>query len=156
MGSLKEVEWPIRTQTAQPDGVLRNTSDFWSALDNQLKPSINYVVTLPVDLDITLTAPVVATKTLEVKEAGKKEVEEIVQIGGIVHEKGRPEAGIGNARVVAKEKGITAKTDNEGHYSFAKLEKGKYTLQVSAPGWAAKEIRMVVPSDDYNIELVRG
>lgn len=155
-GVLKGLEYPIHASTAQPDSQVKNPADFWSALDNQLKPSINYVVTLPVDLDITLTAPIVWTKTLEVKEARKEEVEEIVQIGGIIHEKGKPEAGIVNAVVVAKEGGMTAKTDDEGHYSFAKLEKGKYTFQVSAPGWTAKEIQMVVPSDDYNIELVRG
>jgi len=155
-GTLKGLEYPVHASTAQPDGLVKNPADFWSALDNQLKPYIDYVVTLPVDLDITVTAPVVWTKTLEVKEAGKKEVEEIVQIGGLVHEKGKPEASIGNAMVVVKEKVITAKTNDEGHYSFAKLEKGEYTFQVSAPGWTAKEIRMVVPSDDYNIELVRG
>ena len=155
-GALKGLEYPVHASTAQPDGLVKNPADFWSALDNQLKPYIDYVVTLPVDLDITVTAPVVWTKTLEVKEAGKKEVEEIVQIGGIVYEKDKPEAGIGNAMVLVKEKRMTAKTDDEGHYSFAKLEQGKYTFQVSAPGWMAKEIRMVVPSDNYNIELVRG
>lgn len=155
-GALKGLEYPVHASAAQPDGLVKNPADFWSALDNQLKPSINYVVTLPMDLDITLTAPVVSTKTIEVKEAGKEEVEEIVQIGGIVHEKAKPEAGITNAMVVVKERGMTEKTDDEGHYSFAKLEKGEYTFQVSAPGWTVKEIRMVVPSDDYNIELVRG
>lgn len=155
-GALKGLEYPVPASTAQPDGLVKNPADFWSALDNQLKPSINYVITLPVDLDITLTAPIVSTKTIEVKESGKEEVEEIVQIGGIVHEKGKPEAGIVNAMVVVKEAGMTAKTDDEGHYSFAKLEKREYTFQVSAPGWTAKETRMVVPSDDYNIELERG
>jgi hypothetical protein len=155
-GALKELEYPVHASTAQPDGLVKNPADFWSALDNQLKPYIDYVVTLPVDLDIALTAPVVSTKTIEIKETGKEKVEEMVQIGGIVHEKGKPEAGIGNGTVVVKESGMTVKTDNEGHYSFAKLEKGEYTLQISAPGWTAKEIRMVVPSDDYNIELVRG
>ena len=154
-GVLKGLEFPVHASTAQPDGLVKNPADFWSALDNQLKPYIDYVVTLPVDLDITLTAPVVFTKTLEVKEAGKREVEEIVQIGGIVHQKSKPEAGIVDAVVTVKEKGMTVKTDNEGHYSFAKLEKGEYTLHVSVPGWTAKEIRMVVPSDDYNIEMVR-
>jgi hypothetical protein len=155
-GALKGLEYPVHASTAQPDGLVKNPADFWSALDNQLKPYIDYVVTLPVDLDIALTAPVVSTKIIEVKETGKEKVEEIVQIGGIVHEKGKPEASIINARVVVKESGMTAKTDGEGHYYFAKLEKGEYTLQVSAPGWTAKEIRMVVPSDDYNIELARG
>jgi hypothetical protein len=155
-GTLKGLEYPVHASTAQPDGLVKNPADFWSALDNQLKPYIDYVVTLPVDLDIALTAPVVSTKTLEFKETRNGEVEEIVQIGGIVHEKGKPEAGIGNGMVVVKEARMTAKTDNEGHYSFAKLEKGEYTFQASAPGWTAKEIRMVVPSDDYNIELVRG
>ncbi len=73
-GKLKEQELEIRTTTGQPDGLFKNPADFWSALDNQIKPSINYVVTLPLDLEMTETAPIVLERALRMnqKEVGKE------------------------------------------------------------------------------------
>ena len=67
-GKLKEQELEIRTTTAQPDGLFKNPADFWSALDNQIKPSISYVVILPLDLEMAETAPVVLEKALRMKQ----------------------------------------------------------------------------------------
>jgi hypothetical protein len=152
-GVLKDIAYPIHASTAQPDGLLKNPADLWTALDNLLKPSINYVVTLPLELDIALTAPIVVTKTIEVKEVGKEGAEQLVQIGGIVHSKGQLEAGIANARVIVKEVRMTAITDSNGRYSFPKVARGNYTLQVLVANKPAKETRLVVPSDNYNLEL---
>jgi hypothetical protein len=152
-GILKGLEYPVHTSTAQPDGLLKGPGDFWTALENKLKPSINYVVTLPVDLAIAVTAPIVSTKVLEVKEKDKDPVEEIVQIGGLVHGKTRKESGIANVSIILKELGVTAITDSSGHYTFPKVARGDYTLVISAPKQAAKEARVVVPSENYNIEI---
>ncbi len=67
-GKLKGQEFEIRTTTAQPDGLFKTPADFWSALDNQLKPSINYVVTLPLDLEMVETAPITREKVVRMKE----------------------------------------------------------------------------------------
>ena len=67
-GKLKEQDLEIRTSTAQPDGLFKNPADFWSALDNQIKPSINYMVTVPLDLEMMETAPVVLGKELRMKQ----------------------------------------------------------------------------------------
>ena len=48
---------------------------------------------------------------------------------------------------------MTTKTDDNGHYSFIKLGRGEHTFQVSAPGRPTKETVVVIPSDNYNIEL---
>jgi hypothetical protein len=153
MGSLKEMEWPIRTQTAQPDGVLRNTSDFWSALDNQLKPSINYVVTLPVDLDMEITAAEVKTKVFKFKGGNGGSPEEAVQISGVVHRKGKPDQVVADATVLVKELQMTASTDQEGKYAFRKLVLGSYTFEVSAPGEEKCQVPVAVPSASYDIEV---
>ena len=59
-GGLAAVEGDIPTSVAQPDGgPLRSPGEFWSALDNKLKPSINYVVTLPLDTQAPISAPFV-------------------------------------------------------------------------------------------------
>lgn len=49
-GSLVDQIPPYPTVIASPDGV-KNQPEFWGALDQQLKPSLNYVVTLAVMLD---------------------------------------------------------------------------------------------------------
>lgn len=49
-GSLVDQIAPYPTVIALPDGV-RNQPHFWEALDQQLKPSLSYVVTLAVMLD---------------------------------------------------------------------------------------------------------
>lgn len=152
-GELRGLEFPVRAYTAQPDGLFKSPADFWTALDNQLKPSLNYVVTLPVDLDIAFTSPLVWTKTIEIKEQGKATVEEIVQIGGRVHRKDKPDAGIARAFVVAKEAGRTAEADADGRYTFPGLQKGRYTFQVSVQGKPAKEIEVDIPGDNYDLGI---
>jgi hypothetical protein len=49
-GSLVDQIPPYPTVIASPDGV-KNQPEFWGALDQQLKPSLNYVITLAVSLD---------------------------------------------------------------------------------------------------------
>jgi len=49
-GGLVDQIPPYPTIIAAPDGV-KNQPEFWGALDQQLKPSLNYVVTLAVILD---------------------------------------------------------------------------------------------------------
>lgn len=49
-GSLVDQIPPYPTVIASPDGV-KNQPEFWGALDQQLKPSLNYVVTLALMLD---------------------------------------------------------------------------------------------------------
>lgn len=49
-GSLASQIPPYPTVIASPDGV-KNQPEFWGALDQQLKPSLNYVVTLAMMVD---------------------------------------------------------------------------------------------------------
>lgn len=49
-GSLVHQIPPYPTVVALPDGV-KNQPEFWGALDQQLKPSLNYVVTLAMMMD---------------------------------------------------------------------------------------------------------
>lgn len=152
-GALAAQELPICTATAQPDGALKKTSDFWNALDNWLKPSIDYVVTVPLDTEVALTVPVVRTKLLRVKRAEEVASDELVQVSGMVRAKEEPAQGIPEAMVVAKEVGMTAKSDATGHYIFPKLPPGNYTFRVSAPGREEREIAITIPSDNYDLEL---
>ena len=152
-GALAALELPICTTTAQPEGVLKKTSDFWNALDNRLKPSIDYVVTVPLDTEVALIAPVVRTKLLKVEGTEGMTPDELVQVSGMVRAKEEPAQGVPEATVVAKEVGITAKSDAAGRYFFPKLPPGSCTFRVSAPGWKGRETSVTIPSDNYDLEL---
>jgi hypothetical protein len=151
-GRLAGQDYPINTKTAQPDGLFNNPADFWTALDNQLKPSINYVVTLPLDIGMEFTASIVRTKVFSFKPPDA-DVERFVSIAGTVHEAGKPTQGVAKAMVVAKETRMTAQTDEQGRYQFAKLPTGKHTFQVVIPGKKAKEASITVPGANYDLEV---
>jgi len=151
-GQLLGQEYPIKTSTAQPDGLFNNPADFWSALDNEIKPSINCVVTVPLDPAMAFTAPMVKAKVLEFKPPDT-DVERLVQITGVVHKEGEPTQGIPKAMVVAKEAGMSAVTDEQGRYYFPKLTVGKHTLQVLITGKKVRETSVTVPGTSYDLEV---
>ena len=152
-GALKDSEYPIHVSTAQPDESLKNITDFWNAMGNNLKPLLNYIVTLPIDLDIVFTAPLVATRTLEFHQTGKEEAEDSLQIGGTVRKKGKGDAVLSGVSVAVKQGGPASVTDEEGHYRLSKIKKGNHIFEITAPGRAVKEIEVTVPANTYDIEL---
>jgi len=151
-GSLREATVPIPASVAQPDKI-PNVADLWGVLDNELKPSLNLVVTLPLDLAKEITGALVLSKRIRVEEGitGEGPFQEITQIAGTVRDKkGQP---IAEATVSLKEKGITAQTDQEGRYTFPNLPEGDYTLVVSAPEREPKEHSITVLSDRYDLRI---
>ena len=52
-GQLTEQKCAIKTVTAQPNGLFNNPADFWSALDNEIRPSLNYIITMPLTISST-------------------------------------------------------------------------------------------------------
>ncbi len=152
-GELRGLDFPIRTMIAQPEGVMKSPADLWTALDNRLKASINYVVTLPLDLDVVITGPLVLTKVLRVHEKPKGLPEEWLQIAGTVRDEKEPAMGITGATVTIKENGISVQTDSEGRYTFPHIQKGCYTLVVTALGRAVQEFPVEVPARCYDLEL---
>jgi hypothetical protein len=144
--------YPIKTLTAQPNGLFNNPADFWSALDNEIKPAINYVVTVPLDVAVEFTAPMVREKILGFKPPDA-DAERLVQITGIVHRAGQPTQGIPEAKVVAKEAGMTAVTDEQGRYYLSKLSAGKHTLEVLITGKKVRETSVSIPGASYDIEV---
>jgi hypothetical protein len=151
-GQLVGLPCPIKTATAQPDGLFNNPADFWSSLDNEIRPSINYVVTLPLNTDIEFTAPEVRTKILEFKPPDT-DAERMVQITGRLYKAGQPAQGIPEAKVVAQEAGMSAITDDQGRYSFPRLTIGEHTFQVLVLGKKVKEAPVTIPSASYDLEL---
>ncbi|MFO8101358.1 MAG: Pvc16 family protein [Dehalococcoidia bacterium] len=152
-GNLAGIPYPVKAKVAQQDGVFRNSADFWSALDNQLKPSISYMVTIPLDLDLAVTAPEVRTKVFKFMGDAGQGPEEKIRISGTIHRKGKPEEVVPEVTLVASEVKKTATTDDEGKYQFTDLRAGSHTIIIAVPGEETKEMLINVPAENYDIEL---
>ncbi len=158
---------PVRTEVAQPDGVLKNVSDFWGALENQIRPSVNLIVTLDLDLNQVKEEPLTFTKLVRVGEratAQDPQGREIAvdrlapgweplpaQLGGtVVTKKGDrvPNAAVRlvgrGAGQQAVQVGPTVLSDAEGNYVFRNVPPGSYTLVVEAPGFALQQGQLVI------------
>jgi len=143
----------VRMDAAQPDGVMKSPADYWSALDNELRPGINCLVTVPLDLEVALVTPLVLTKVLRFPPGPGAEPEELVQVAGAVRDRAQPEQAIVSATVSVQGRGLEAVTDDQGRYTFRDLPRGRYTLKVRAPGRPEKEILINVPSAGYDLDL---
>lgn len=151
-GSLRQTTMPIPTSVAQSDQ-MPNIADVWGVLDNELKPSLHLVVTLPLDLAQEMTSSLVFTKRIQVGQGLTREgpFEEITQIAGTVRDEGgQPVSG---AMVSVRERGFTAQTDEDGRYTFPNLGEGQYTFVVSAPERETKEHSITVLAREYDLEV---
>ena len=165
-GSLASQPLPVPMSVGQPDGVLKNPADVWTALDNQLKPAINYMATLAVDVSqvieglvpvttrvITLMPPPAngnGVHTLEQEqrqEAGRTQTatatSHYVDIGGTVYD--NEHRFVAGASVMLHERGSVVRTDAEGRFIFRGLRYGRYTLVASTADRAAQPVKVDVP-----------
>jgi len=165
-GSLRSLVHPIRTDVAQPDGVLKNVSDFWGALENQLRPSVALVATLDLDLAQIESHPLVLARVLKFgpprvmrnAQGGETLLPHLepgweagpVRLGGEVRDQqGRPlaSAAVRLMRVQQGQPvqvGPSAQTDASGRYLFASVPAGEYTLAVEVNGQAPVHRRLQI------------
>ena len=126
VGSLHNPPYEIQAKLAQHDK-LENPTDLWNVLDNELRPSIPYVVTLALDPWEVVTTPIVRTRTFRLGQAQglpfepalrpDEEQLDLVVIGGVIRSKENqtPLAGID---VALKGTGDRKSTRlNSSHYS---------------------------------------
>lgn len=166
VGDMQRLLRPARTEVAQPDGILKNVSDFWGALENQLRPAINLVVTLELDLNQITVSPMVFAQGIKLglpvvhrDNLGREYYMTALRpgwellpmrLGGIVHDqKGRPVAGasvrvLGRAAGGARQFGATVQTGADGRYTLETVPSGDYTLVVEAAGQPPKQFPFTV------------
>ena len=151
-GALRDHEWPIHTTLAQLEGVLKSPGEFWTALENQLKPSISYTVTLGRDRRPRPTdAPPVLSTGIRLR-LPESTAESGFRIGDVFPlPQGVARAGVKVAAFRLPEKDTdepaggagaaagdsppekTATTDAEGHFRLD-LPPGRYRLEATVGG----------------------
>jgi hypothetical protein len=163
-GGLTEQTYPIPTQTAQPDQAPKNPADLWQVIDNRIRPTLTYVVTLALDPAQALTSPLVFTRRtrvgelLELPDGGGRasapgSVAELLAIGGTVHRRGNAAETVAGATVLLRETGEAATTDAQGQFRLSRAPQGPVTLVVRVPGRREVTRRMEVPAPQYDVEV---
>ncbi|RZN41680.1 MAG: DUF4255 domain-containing protein [Methanosarcinales archaeon] len=148
----------------QPDGFKdQGQGQFWNAVDQFWKPSIQYVVTMPLDLQkkITDTMVTMVTTIRTIWISGHGSPKTIIRLGGIVTNDADPPAPIIGAEVtlVDLNRAPVGKTfsDSEGKFTSERLSEGEYTIKVSAPGYIGIEKELgditLVKTEDLIIRL---
>jgi hypothetical protein len=159
-GSLIGQPFPPPTLVAQLDGG-KSVAEFWSALGIAPRPSFNLIATIALDLQVqTPEGPPVVTKEIEIKRKMPPGVPEptldvTYEIGGRIGD-ANTLAAIANAQVKLLELEREVVTDQEGHFRFADLAAGNYTLRAAAVGYISQTKAIVVPGavlNAYDINL---
>lgn len=172
IGSLQSPPYAIQARVGLHDR-LTEPSDLWNVLDNEMRPTVPYVITLALDPWQEMTVPIIKTRTLRVGQAqdiplplaaggpiehpSLKPDESRVDlniIGGVVRSAthGAPLIGI---EVAIKGTGHLTATDEDGRFVLGSLAPGEYTL-VAWPSEgrpAQRTIRIPTEEGDYDIEL---
>ena len=165
-GDVRLALHAVRTEVAQPDGILKNISDFWGALENQLRPAINLVVTLDLDLQQLTTTPLVFARVVKLSrpavpgeagaDRGSAPTWEVapLRVAGEVHDSaGNPVRGaavrlIGVQAGRPVQVGPTVQTQPTGRYVFEHVAPGRYTLVLEAPGRPPRQYPLLLAAPE--------
>ncbi len=152
-GKLKGHRYDIPIQLARHDR-LTNPAEVWSALDNELRPTIGYIVTLEMNPWEEVSGPAVRVLTMKTKRGVNRQtnsvVSEMLRIGGIVRSGDTPVAGV---QVQVKGTGYAAITDNNGRYRLGAILPGDYTLVAWPSDGDALETAVTISSSNGNYDI---
>lgn len=147
---LKDQPYEIQARVAVHDR-LTNPAEVWGSLDNEIRPSVPYIITLALDPWAEVTGPLVRAFTLRTGQAqglpwepGLQTIAaEMTTLGGaILTKSGAPVAGI---TVAVRDTGLLAETDAEGRYSLGPLPPGDYTIVAWPAQGKARTQAITVP-----------
>jgi Pvc16 N-terminal domain/Carboxypeptidase regulatory-like domain len=169
-GTLQESTIPVYARTALQEGVLKSPGEFWTALDNQIKPSLSYVLTVGIDREAFLVEPPVLTAGVRIQQIGAGEPRgqresdpRWIWLGGTVRgTEGRPVSGAvvrimkGDSQHVqganADYGALQANTDREGRYRIRVPGPGSYTL-VTSIGAKIQRRTILIPEERYDVSF---
>jgi len=162
MGAMQKPPYDIQARVANHDK-LTNPAEVWSALDNEMRPSVSYVVTLALDPWTEVSGPVVRTYTLRTGQADNLPKDtffvpgglasEMFSLGGTIRGKDKkPQAGV---EVAIKGTGLFATTNEDGRYVLGTVPAGDYTLVVWSGDSKPKEKKISFPTNEvqYDFEI---
>ena len=168
-GDLRGPTLPVYSSIAQADTVLKSPGDFWTALENQIKPSLSYVVTLAIERDLIPAGPPVTTRATRIARSGPAEeaggrgidaerasvVATAYQIrGDVLSAAGAPQAGVTVSVAGRSLPGFT--TGADGAFVLRNLPAGPLTLVAARGARELARLETSVPAHSYAIVVDDG
>jgi hypothetical protein len=150
--ALRRLDPPIMARMGEKDDSDR-LPDLWSSLGMPQHPALCYILTVPMDLDIAIQAPLVLTRTARYREPMTKTTHETaIQIGGVVRGKaGNPLAGFTVRLGESASEGST--TNPNGEFRLCGVTPGRMRLDVLKDEKLRKQVEITVPAESYEIVL---
>ncbi len=155
-GSLIDQPFAPLTLVARMDSK-PNMGEFWSALGTPPRPCFTLLATIAMAFPLELPeGPPVVTKEIRIEIKDVPGTQEVVfEIAGTVRDAATL-APIANADVTLLELDRAVQTDGQGHFRFARLDPGPYTLRAAASGFITLDHAIVVPGmtlNSYDVSL---
>ena len=145
-------EFPILARVAHPDFGLK-LLDVWSALGGEPRAAFSYVLTVPLDLALTIEAPLILSRKLAYRSRngiGGYEVQDFVR-GVVLDEHGLPVEDATVATV--REPSAWTRTDPQGRFALRSPGHGRVVVRVTTPDAITRDIELDVPSSSYELRL---
>jgi hypothetical protein len=162
VGVLQEQPYEVKARLAGQDK-LTNPAEVWGALDNEIRPSISYIVTLAFDPWTSKEVSLTKTFTLRTGQSTDPKNRRLNEDGlsanintvkGFVVADEIPQA---NLRVSIKGTTYAMLTDENGRFAFSGLPNGEYTILAWPVEGQPVEKAVSIPNEDkdqdYDISL---
>lgn len=157
VGTLVGQALSMPTIVAQPDAA-RNTGDFWNAIGGQLRPSIEYSVTISLDYravdEGTLASSVTSRTSERVGDRLSAPFDTRYAIGGTVWSNSTPNVPVPDAWVRVDQTGELAVADASGRFTMQRMPPGNYTLTVRASGFKQGSKMLAVPLQAGSFDVI--
>ena len=137
VGLLKNQPFDLQSRLASHDK-LTNPAEVWSSLDNEMRPSIPFIVTISIDPWTEITGPIVRTLTMRTGQTltlprletliPDQNRHEFIYFGGTVRQKHGNQTPLAGIQVAIKGTGLFTTTDQNGQFSLGSLPPGEYIL----------------------------
>jgi carboxypeptidase family protein len=159
-GKLIGQEPPLPMMSSQVDG-LKEPAEFWTAIGNKLRPSLTISVTIGMEVQVPVNAPMVITEEVRLGERTAPDEDEIAlptqeaffRIGGrVTSAGGQP---VPEAAVTLVGTGFATQTQADGRFILGMMPAGTYTLRVQS-GVTTKDVTITIPAtagSNYNVQL---
>jgi len=141
-GRLKSHKKPIKLEISPSTDVIKNVTDYWTSIGNEIRPAVNLVVTLAMDLQQTQSEPLVLSRVLRqgLTTAGGAMETGNVLLGGTTRFQGGAPAPRVAVRVLRADPGEAPRqigpselTDQDGRFRLGPLPLGQYTVVAELP-----------------------
>jgi len=156
-GDIKTQPFKIQARLVTHDH-LTNPAELWGSMDNEIRPSMSYLLTVAADPWAEITGPAVTSYTMTTGIAESLPTQSINtetavsthHIAGTITTDTTPQA---NITVALKNTGFVSKTNQEGQYLLSNLPVGEHTLVAWPDEGKPVEKSITIPGTGYDIEL---